>query len=334
MKLNPTEWTRAQELLLRLIDVLKPLESKQNPLAGAPRLFFPFSHSSLFNEGGPVRFYAHLLTDLTDAKKEVEDWIGKLPVYSTKTLNKTAQEKQEEPISATPPPNLSHAIPEKRLPISLLSLNTNRKQPVSPVETHAQKLIEQVRGAILSLSTSSYLFDPKAEPLCDALKRLKPLIEQLIDAVSQEGILPAVEGTLAPSRFKTKSFEREILLKELVSFPRENFKNRPLSASPSSEDRQTERKEKVLNLPRESLPKMKGTALASGASDSALSPSKESVPKTVETVIQNKPTERTSIPSAPYLSSTPLSFSPRKPKKKRKGFWFREDETSPERDNS
>jgi hypothetical protein len=228
--------------------------------------------------------------------------------------------------------------PDKSGSFSPTALNAKenpsfQKQPASPVENQAQKLIEQVRGAILSLSSSSYLFDPIAEPFCDALKRLKPLIDQLIDAVSREGVQPIGEAResgearkerFAPSRFKAASSEREIQLKGLVSFPKKEQKSRSISP-------QVERGEEPAKLTKEPLAKTKSSSLFS---DSPLTSAKENSSKTTGPIDPVKTTERTSIPSAPYFSSISASFSPRKTKRKRKSFWFREDETSPERDNS
>ena len=57
----------------------------------------------------------------------------------------------------------------------------------------AKKLIDQVRDAIGVLCTSSNLIDPKAAPLREALLRLKQPIDELIKAVSQEGMHSADE---------------------------------------------------------------------------------------------------------------------------------------------
>ena len=345
MNLNPAEWTRAQELLLRLVDVLGPIAQKQNSLFGTQRLFFPFSHSSLFTDAGPIRFGARLLTDLTDAKKEVEEWIGKLPIHAAEEAIEPTAETNSKPFSSpaetsnveksgVAPTALSPS--KKELDSSLikeLRKSSSTPEKNSPVETQAQKLVEQVRSAILSLSSSSFLVDPKAGPLRDALKRLKPLIDQLIDAVSQEGMHLAGDGLPQAARFKAAPSERETLLKRLIPFPQENRETQENRRSASSHsprliDLQTERGEGAGKKPDTHSSKTYSTPPYS-----LLDRPKEKTAE-AEKPHFDRNGERTSIPAAPYLSSTSASLSSRKPKKKRKSFWLREDEASQKRDDT
>ena len=54
-----------------------------------------------------------------------------------------------------------------------------------PLETQAQKLLIQVRGAIQSLSSSLILNDPKRVPFREAIRKLKPLVDELVEAVGR-----------------------------------------------------------------------------------------------------------------------------------------------------
>lgn len=88
-----------------------------------------------------------------------------------------------------------------------------------PVRGQAQRLIDQVRTAIQNLSSFANLEHPKVAPFRDAIKKLKPLIDELIESVSrgdaaEEGSRQhrAVPLSQREERFK----KRELLARELA----------------------------------------------------------------------------------------------------------------------
>src|SRR5690554_6472885 len=75
MNLNPIEWAQAQNLLLKLVQVLSPLTVR--PIAPSfflSRRFFapPMAPSADFFQHHPVK----LLSALHEVRKEVEEWIA------------------------------------------------------------------------------------------------------------------------------------------------------------------------------------------------------------------------------------------------------------------
>jgi hypothetical protein len=82
----------------------------------------------------------------------------------------------------------------------------------------AQKLVEQVRGAIHNLSSSSFLNSPKDAQLRDVMRKIKPLLDDLIETVTQV--------SESQSSNKERPFKqvvpvqlREAMLKKQIAFP-------------------------------------------------------------------------------------------------------------------
>jgi len=388
MNLNPVEWARAQELLLKLVQVLGPFAAKEpNPQTMAFSLtrnfFVPPS-----GEFPRFRYAARLLTTLAEAKMEVDDWIGKLPENQPEpgselspkpdpknevaTIVKDLAPKKE---NESPKTEKEGASPSKEMPPSskpnasmaanfsfktkkgenfpsdktLGKNDMNGRTIPSPssegkanpqVTTQAQKVLDQVRQAILTLSTSAYLVDPKAAPLRDALKRLKPLIDQLIDAVSQDGMHSAGDGLPPLFRFKIPPSEREALLKKLIPFPegkKESSSSRAFSNA-SVVDKTGEPAPSFSR--RDSLASIENDGRKNPLSDKKAS--NANIPNASQMQIENAPKEgpkegqtpfyeRTSIPAAPFTPQAQSNTPSRKAKKKRQSFWLRDEDEEEDR---
>lgn len=361
MNLNSVEWARAQELLLRLVQVLGPFASREpNPSQALPTMLSRRFFAPPSGELPPFRYAARLLTTLADAKNEVDEWIGKLPDtggepgkatlkeegFQGKGLKKDAildaalkgpKERGGETLLKTSmkeggSPNAAQTAGSQKGNAGNIPFTPGGTSPKIQVTSQAQQVIDQVRQAILTLSSSAYLIDPKAGPLRDALKRLKPYIDQLIEAVSQEGMHSAGEGLPQLFRFKISPSEREALLKKLIQFPQSNegkaarrsFAGSSVVQETKSNLNFSDKNSSIdKNSAKDSLISM---AASKGESEeTAISPSAVPGSGSKETQAFDK----TTIPGAPFTPQTQLNSSSRKNKKKRKGFWLI-DENEPE----
>ncbi len=387
MNLNSVEWARAQDLLLKLVQALSPFVSREPNTSQAmsltlSRRFF----SPPTGELPRFRYAARLLTTLADAKKEVDDWIGKLPETEAE-FGKTPTSEAGQAKKGMTGPFLGKGASKEASDISAQNSAKNRGGDASssssaskasqsgaflqtggsaltsaakdaaalpmktPVTSQAQQVIDQVRQAILTLSSSAYLIDPKAGPLRDALKRLKPFIDQLIEAVSQEGMHSSGDGLQHLFKFQSSSSEREALLKKMIQFPQSvDKKNSRRSFADSTVVKETKSNlnlpgnkgsaDRAQSNPQKDSPKDTQTdTLASIAetretSISTPSGNSSSPPFQGEGAGLNQPyaPERTTIPGAPYTPLTELNSSSRKGKKKRRGLWLSDEEDLEEKE--
>ncbi len=239
------EWSKAQDLLLKLVQALAPLAERSPPISAILQQRFSIPQS-LFSEEVPKRSIRQPVTLLTSLHSEVEKWIG-------------------EPALASP-----------------------LQQPTLPIARQAQRLIDQVQDTIGKLCQSMHIKDPKEEPLREALKRLKPHLERIIEAVSHEGMHSSDEGNATPFRAPIPRSIREQQLKKLIAFP----ESKPIDARPEKR--------------------------GEGTLQQTAAPIRQEAPPP-------QPTARTSLPAAPYTSET-RTLTPGRKKKKRKGFWFRDND--------
>ncbi len=382
MKLNSVEWARAQELLLKLAQVVGPFASRE-PTTPQAMAFTLSRHFFVPPSGELPRFHhaARLLTSLAEAKKEVDEWIGKLPETESETEKKDSPlakpgidaktaNRREGDSSKTDPKNgtlngdgkgkgsalstqatrgpssgaeTKTGQPSSNFDPKSRSTPSQMPQTIRPqVASQAQQVIDQVRQAILTLSTSAYLIDPKAGPLRDALKRLKPFIDQLIEAVSQDGMHSAGDGLPPLFRFKIPPSEREALLKKLIPFP-QTKKNSGRSFADSSVVQETKnpliqpgktRSDESFLSQKDSLDSMdKETRESTFNSYSKTTPGNvlNSLPAQGDSAAQPESPvfDRTTIPGAPFTPQNQPDSLSRK-KKKRKSFWLRDEDDEEE----
>lgn len=342
MNLNPVDWSKAQELLRTLVQVLTPLTDRPDPISVViSKRFFSPSHSasSPLQLKHPIR----ILSTLHSVQKTVNEIIGEPPPKPESIERPKPNELPKNPVS----------------------------QPL--ISKQAKKLIDQVQEAIANLCSSTNMKDPKEAPLREALKRLKPELDRLIHVVAEEGKNTTDEGNHPAYRPSIPNSAREETLKKAIFIPETKTGQKPTTASRSEVksdaksklekevEVKTETKSEVkAGEKRESsdfVPpaKIKKTLLSQKEKEPIESPkkgeTKGSEPISLKSHPQSQPksqpteqaqlkqeqriekphiVERTSIPIVPFLPQT-RPLTPAAKKKKRKGFWFREKEE--ERDN-
>jgi hypothetical protein len=261
MELTQTEWTKVQELLVKLVQALTPITESIAPKS-IPDSFLVNEHFFIpktFLE--PVdRFQRPLsiIKTLHSGQKEVDEMIT-------------------EVVAAAP-------VPEEKPKKSSLPSFEMKKETLNPkgsLPIQAQKLIEEVQETIGKLCNATQMKEPKKLPLEKALKRLKPTLDRIIEMVISEEKSKNVE---IPFSKKPAVHKEEVCVEEQKgSIPLE--------------------KEKGILLKEKQVFKQ----------------------QEINTNPVIRPAERTSIPTAPFIPILKNLSSSTK-KKKRKGFWFKEDE--------
>jgi len=203
MSISLNEWMAAKELLVLLAQALSgksdgigvPLGFSGTALI-AKRIFSkPFGFSS---ERFPHA--VRLLPTLQIAKKQIERWIEILPADSghpDQNLLPTGKSGNQHPQNG----NLLDA--KQGMQGSLAKTLTQGAEP-ERLTSKAHKLVEEVRIAIQTLSTSSFLGDPRPAPLRAALAKLKPLVDEFIEAISKNSLDPQQNGSFSPFKHQPR----------------------------------------------------------------------------------------------------------------------------------
>ncbi len=308
MDLNRLDWSRAQDLLIKLVQILSPLAEREASVSFFlnKRFFIPPSmgdDTTFFRSRHPVR----LLTTLHSVQKQVEEMI------------EGSREVPESPTEAKPAE--SNPVQQKQM--------GEKPEKTPPLSRQAKRLIDQVQDAIGKLCQSTHLKDPKEEPLREALKRLQPGIRRIIEEVAHEELHTADEG-LPQFRFALPRSPRENILKKLIPFP-ENDESQKPKIRPHEIKRASDTD--LVHNDLEKRPDKKSSEKKSSTSN----PNQE-VKTSPSTPVEKRqiqkpdsPPEKTSLPAVPFVSVS-RQLTPARKKKKRKGFWFRGDEE--ERNNS
>ena len=207
MSISLNEWMAAKELLVLLAQAL----SGKSDGIGAP---LGFSGTALIAQrvfSKPFGFsserFPHavrLLPTLQIAKKQIERWIETLPADSSRpdqNFLPTGKPGNQHPQNG----NLLDA--KQGMQGSLAKTLAQGAEP-ERLASKAHKLVEEVRIAIQTLSTSSFLGDPRPAPLRAALAKLKPLVDEFIEAISKHSLDPQQNGSFSPfkhqPRFRTE----------------------------------------------------------------------------------------------------------------------------------
>jgi hypothetical protein len=347
MNLNPVEWSQAQDILLNLVQALKPLTERIVPTSFflSRRFVIP---SGLAQEDSPSilsRQSIRILSALHSVQKEVEKWIASPPKEACENA---------EPLEAPP-------LKEARVP----------PREAAPLSKQAQKLIQEVQKAIGELASSTYIQSPTEAPLRAALTKLKPNLDQIIDFMAHEKepeetsaaflrrAVPRLPGS--PIAMKHSSFSVAHPKEDLpLPFPLPEVEkgaalslSRAIPKGPEKEGRGADpaAPKEILGPPigeEESalLAPKKKESVKEGRKPSKENPA-ELKPLKIQAVIEKTPSkenhtktkvplkffEAIALPSAPFTSQTNNLIAPRK-KKKRKGFWFKGEEDLEERNNS
>jgi hypothetical protein len=316
MKMNRVEMLKAQDLLVQLVQIFEPLAKKEAPSISFlnQRFFIPP------NEDSPMLRLRHpvslLKTTLDSAQEQIAEWIEQLPADKATEISEKPTAPKEAPApkkGEAPQPTLS----EKQKP---------------PLSLQAQKLIVQVRDAIVTLCTSSNIVDPKAAPLREALIRIKPLIDEIIKAVSQEGMHSGDDEPNPHFRLPVPQTAREHLFKKHIPTPQIEPKAReeapkPIRAEQIKRAPQQERKADETTPAPRPLPEQEAKPLVSPAK---IPQGLEKIPIPQEQNPLPRALDRLILPGAPFHPET-RALSPSRKKKKRKGFWFRDEDDKEKR---
>lgn len=292
MNLNPTEWSKTQDLLVKLVHALTPLTVKEVPasLFLSKRFYMPSQWMSDSTESPLLKQPIRLLTTLHSVQKEVEKWVEPAP------------QKQE--------------------------IKKGEKREIPPVAKQAEKLIAEVQEAIVKLSNSNFVRDPKEAPLREALKKLKPELDRMIQAVAEDPEGGAEQGASKQSfRHPLPRSPREEVMKKLLSLSEIRPKAPQDAKKPTSSA-----------VSDEQIPPSKPAGEGRGEEKKGAKPTQFKPIKEESRLLEKigeelhageakptiKPVEITSLPLIPILPQAKELQPPRK-KKKRKGFWFKED---------
>jgi hypothetical protein len=288
MNLIPIDWFEAQNLLLKLVQTLTPWTGRE--ISSSFFLSKRFAYS-LKNDPLPthIRSSVKLLTTLRSAQQMVEEWTS---------------EPQKETKSSMPPKSREEPKEEKPKPI---------------FARQAQRVVDEVQEAIGVLVTSANFKNPQEEPLRNALKKLKPHLDRLIEEVTHEGMhSPSDHPT--PFRPSLPISSREHLLRKLAR-KEEGWevqeKQPPL-------ERKSPMLPKAPKRGEEEAPILKKEAPPAPQSDKEPILKGEGMPE----LVRQENIEKTSLPVLPFVPPPKTFTAPDKKKKKRQGFWFRERDGS------
>jgi hypothetical protein len=309
MDIQPTEWSRAQELLVRLVQVLTPIVQQ-----GSGEGISSFSRS-LFVPPEPLAtfpFSVRLLKVLTQAQSQMSQWI---------------EEAKEESAPQQKSPLVPAPSPKREVPFAPIFSQ-------KPAQGRAKELIIQVRQAIRTLATFSTVENPKPPPFREVMRKLKPLIDDLIETVgktdmhsSDDWASPNRKAVPIPAR-QEQIFPKRIPLPFRGNSGRDNAPKKEPSSPPIQKRGEKPWKEEVRLTPQATPraraitpePSLPVTSLRPGPSQSEERKPSVSAPHF----------DRISLPGVPYFHPSP-SHTPVKGKKKKKDFLHREDEDEDEK---
>lgn len=351
MDLNFVDLGDVRHLLVELARALSPLA---NPTSSAANSLF-LTRRFTPPEDLPTALYqrhpVQVLVKLHEVQEEVQKWVGASePEEQAQILAKESKEKIPEKELKPQTKAASFEHPQLRAGL-------RKDASISPLVREAKQLIHQVQGAIARLSSSSLIQQSDETILRDALKKLKPGLDRIIQAIAEvQQKSPEEKGKLReeknmpsiPVPMRQKLVIQKLReLREEKTQPEEIEKDKPVKRAVFSLDLQQnevfeEKKGAVFNereqieLPSKNA---KGHRLKRSAQETVRIDKKTNVETQIEQIVTKKtseerqPTQRnTHSEIKPVaLPISPLIFEPKKPsllrkKKKRKGFWFKEEE--------
>ena len=334
----PANSSKAQDLLIKLVQVLSPLTARVFPASFffGKHFFIPPSQPEM--QEMEMRSSVQFLTNLTEVQKEMGEWLEETAVSTHKSESKSAKDGESHAGQklSTLPKGEGLSLPGEKT-------SAATKPQLTSISKQAQILISQVREAIGKLSNSSYFKDPQEEPLRKALKKIKPHLDKIIEMISLEETLEKAESGFT-KRHPTET-TREHLFNKIHSKGQEpSIQNYPGSTS-TQRKTPSERADRPLNpqadrplnpqkekfkdqnqitspIPKRKENKEQAVNILTGKILATQKPKEDPMPRSVE---------RSYLPGAPYqFQEKNLNSGQRK--KKRKGFWFKEEEK--ERDHS
>lgn len=358
MDLNSVDLSDARSLLVELVRALSPLANPANSATNAlflnRRFVPPQDLPTALYERHPVQ----VLVKLHEVQVEVEKWVGNPEEEQSFALTKESEQDNPEISSksqtkaASSKENLSEARGQK-------------DASISPLVREAKALVHQVQGAIAKLSSSISIQHTNEAILRDALKKLKPGLDRIIRTIAevQEKSLEKRDGlqkeeksrdlpsTPIPTRQKIvmqklrelrqekmqdEGVEKEKLSRKALpaqpfgkkESPQENQKTsskEQLQREPISKNHKELRPQKPIQknlepLSTEPLPVSLKEKFAQSQIESPASEKQEQAQKNTRS--EMKPV---ALPISPLIFDT-KKIAPTRKKKKRKGFWFKDEE--------
>lgn len=298
---SPVDFSRAQDLLIKLVQALSPLTFRVIPSSFFlnKRFFIPPSQAEFLNM--EIRAPVRLLTNLSQVQREMGDWLEGASTVSSKTKNKEAR------------------------------VNPTDGAEAKPISKQAQQLIAQVHDAIAKLTTSSNFKDPQKVPIREALNKIKPQLDEIIKTVSLKETIES-----RPSVFFRNSLprsSREHIFNQLAKTServgqQENKPSQVQKPKRANSDRKEvaqKRHDRTPSiLPKYKESKVQVVNILTGKI--LITPeAREDAPP--------RPVERTYLPGAPYQAQN-KNMGPIHKKKKRKGSWFNKEEEEEKHDHS
>lgn len=332
MSIQSNEWLVAKELLAQLVQILSPFaqegEGREKEISSfSQRLFIP---PSIPDKNQNFTHTVRLLSTLQQAQKQMNHWIEILSdgkeVLDPQRKSDLSQKAEERNVSSS----------------SQRSENSSKIAQLA--QGQAKQVILQVRQALHILSDLPNLQDIKVASFRNAIQKLKPVVEDLIEAVN----MPSAEDGMQTSHRKQSllsirkqqpPLNKQIPLpfkgkKESATRPTRGFSARIREAKKEDkpQSKTTEKKETILkpekakdsseekDLKQVPLPAKSQTSHFSGL----ISGSRDSMPKEGDAPKALPHFDRIAIPGAPFTSTSQMtSNSSSKAKKKRKKFWQR-----------
>jgi len=226
MDVNSDDWTAAKGLLVLLAQTLSAESAGGGILAfdGISTVAERVLNRPVYLPVERIPHPVHLISTLRQAQTQIAQWIERLPPERGEEPKRREEpvafsfNRKEAPLSPVLRPDAG-PIGGKEIPLfpksgrkteeplvarqekGVFPQSTQAALPEAPSERLAGKtgkLIEAVRSAIQTLSTSSFIEQPQSAPLRAVLSKLKPLVDECVEALSQNNLDPHQEGSFTP----------------------------------------------------------------------------------------------------------------------------------------
>lgn len=359
MDLNSVDLSDARSLLVELVRALSPLTNPANSATNAlflNRRFIPPQDSpTALYERHPVQ----ILVKLHEVQEEVKKWVGDPEEVQSPAFTKESERDNLE-IRSKPQ---TKAAPSKE---NLLEARGQKGASISPLVREAKALVHQVQRAIATLSSSTSIQHANEALLRDALKKLKPGLDRIIRTIAEAQEKPPEKGdglqkeeksrdlpsTPIPTRQKVVMQKLRELRQEKTQaeeVERDKLARKALPAQtpgkkefsqekqkPSSKEQvqpepglnhnnkefrpQKPIQENLESLSTEPFPVSLKEKSAQSQIESPVSEKQEQAQKNTHS--EMKPV---ALPISPLYFNT-KKIAPARKKKKRKGFWFKDEE--------
>jgi hypothetical protein len=337
MNLNSVDSGDVRHLLMELARALTTIANPTS-IATTSALFLnrrfvpPQDFPTALYERHPVQ----ILMKLHAVQDEVEKWVGasELQEVQVPALN---QEGEQEILERGRSPQTKE-VPSKTTPTEV---RAQKNPSISPLIKEARELVHQVQEAIAKLSSSTSLQYASQALLRDALKRLKPGLDRIILTINEaQQQKPSEKGEQLPKEIRAPSLPtpaRQQVVMQSLREPRKErvqpeevatdklVKKATAQQTPDPEEMQLQsisknhKERRVPKLVKENQELQKEHQIERSMYSTR---SEKQEPGQKNTHSEIKPV---ALPISPLIFETKKITAARK-KKKRKGFWFKDEE--------